>query len=81
MIIMLGQDSDHSLVAIRQAVEKGVHPHGLGYKFVNMLEEKHKHCDASVRILLSAELRDIQFKMANKYYNDVVAVLARFEFN
>ena len=36
-IIMLGQESDHGLAVMEGTVEAGVHPHGLGYKFVKVL--------------------------------------------
>ena len=63
---------------IKQTVEKGVYPHGLAYKFINILEEKHKPSDSSKKILLTSELRAVPLKMANDYNNDVVSVLARF---
>ena len=44
-----------------------------------MLEEKHKPCDASVKITLTTELRAIPFKMASNYYNDVVSVLTCYD--
>jgi hypothetical protein len=58
---------------------KGKHPHGLGYKFLNILEEKYKPSDASAKVSLMSELRAIPFKMANDYYNDVVGVTARYD--
>ena len=78
-IITLGQESNHGMAVIKRTVEKGVHPHGLAFKFVSMLKEKHKLCDASAKITLTAELRAIPFKMASDYYNDVVSVLARYD--
>lgn len=80
-IITLGQDSDHGLAAIRRTVAKGTHPHGLAYKFMNILEEKHRPCDASAKIALAAELRAIPFKMAGDYYNEVVGAMARYDVN
>ena len=41
-VITFGQDSDHGLAAISRTVVKGKHPHGLAYKFLNILEEKYK---------------------------------------
>ena len=73
----MGQDSDHGLAAIERTVDNS-NPHGLAFKFVKILSIKHKPCDASAEIALSAELRSLQFKMANDYYNDVVSVLARY---
>ena len=77
-VITLGQDSDHGLAAISRTVVKGKHPHGLAYKFLNILEEKYKPSDASVKVSLMSELRAIPFKMANDYYNDVVGVTTRY---
>jgi hypothetical protein len=78
-VITLGQDSDHGLAAISQTVVKGIHPHGLAYKFLNILEEKYKPSDASAKVSLMSELRSIPFKMVNDYYNDVVGVTARYD--
>jgi len=61
-VISLGQDSDHGLAAISRTVVKG-HPHGLAYKFLNILEEKYKPSDASAKVSLMSELRAIPFKM------------------
>jgi hypothetical protein len=58
---------------------KGKHPHGLAYKFLNILEEKYKPSDASAKVSLMSELRAIPFKMANDYYNNVVGVTARYD--
>jgi len=80
-IITLGQDSDHGLAAIQRTVIKGTHPHGLAYKFMSILEEKHRPCDASGKIALVAELRAIPFKMAGDYYNEVVGAMARYDVN
>ena len=67
-IIMLGQDSDHGLVGMEGTIEAGVQPHGLAYKFMKVLNSKHKLKDASAKIALSSSLQAVQFKMANKRY-------------
>ena len=77
-IIVLGQDSDHRLVAMDGTVIAGLQPHGRAYKFLKVLNSKYKPKDASTKISLSSSLRAVQFKMANDYFNDVMSVLARF---
>ena len=44
-----------------------------------MAENKNKPSDASAEIEMDAELEKIKFSNVNEYYNDVVAVQARFE--
>ena len=58
---------------------KGTRPHGLVYKFMNILEDKHRPCDASAKIVLVAGLRSIPFKMASDNYNEVVRAMARYD--
>ena len=60
---------------------KGTHPHGLAYKSMNILEEKHRPSDASANIALVAKLRATAFKMASDYYNEVVRAMARYDVN
>ena len=60
---------------------KGAHPHGLAYKFMNILEEKHRPSDVSANIALVAKLRATAFKMASDYYNEVVRAMARYDVN
>ena len=78
-IITLGQESNHGMAVIKRTVETGVHPHGSACKFVSMLEEKHKPCDASAKIALTAELGAIPFKAASDRYDGVASVLARYD--
>ncbi len=77
-LIVLGQDSDHGL-AMMKRTSTSDNPHGNSMRFMQLAENKNKPSDASAEIEMDAELEKIKFFNANEYYNDVVAVQARFE--
>ena len=77
-ILTLGQASDHGLAVIQKTVTADF-PQGKAYRVIEMLMAKNKPKDVSAEIELDAELEKVQFRNANDYYNDVVAVMARFD--
>ena len=78
-ILTLGQ-SDHVLAIILKTVVSGF-PQGKVYRVLQMLKTKNRPKDVSAEIELESELEKVQFKSANDYYNDIVAVTVRFEVN
>jgi len=76
-MLILGQESDHGLAAIEKT-KTSDHPHGVAWKVVETMMAKHKPNDASAEIQLDTDLNAIQFKCALTYYNDITAVLAKY---
>lgn len=77
-ILTLGQGSNHGLAVIKKTVSDDF-PQGKAYRIIEMLMAKNKPKDISAEIDLDTELEKVQFRNANDYYNDIVAVLARFD--
>ena len=78
--LVLGQDSDHGLALLNKTTTDD-YPEGIVYKAIEKMKVKSKPKDASAKIEMDNDLDRIQFRGANDYYNDVVAVLARYEVN
>ena len=74
----LGKGSDYGLAVIKKTKSVG-HLNGLLHRSVAMLTKKNKTSDVSAEIELDSELKKIQFRMANYYYNLVVTVIARYK--
>ena len=77
-IMVLGQGSDHGLAVIQETKTPN-HPHGLAWKIVGAMMKKNKPKDASAEIEMDGELEKISFGTAQDYYNQVVAVIARYD--
>ena len=76
-ILKLGQESDHGLAIVKKSVSVD-HPNGLAWKIVQHLMDKYRPNDVAARIQMTNALKKLKFGDANKYYNDVVGVCAKF---
>ena len=76
--IVLGQASDHGLVVV-QKTKTTDNPSGFAWKSIDVMKKKSKPSDATAEIALDNDLEDIKFTSAKKYYNDVIAVTARYD--
>eukprot|EP00970_Alexandrium_tamarense_P017649 scaffold10388_cov100-Alexandrium_tamarense.AAC.1 len=76
-ILKLGQESDHGLAIVKKSVSVD-HPNGLAWKIVKHLTDKYRPNDVAARIQMTNALKKLKFGDANKYYNDVVGVCAKF---
>ena len=77
-IMVLGQTSDHGLAIITKT-KTANQPHGLAFEFIETMKRKNKPKDTSAEIEMEAELHNVKFQGANDYYNDIVAVISRYE--
>ncbi len=77
-IMVLGKTLDHGL-AIVTKTKTDDHSHGLAYEVTETMKLKNRPNEMSAEIKMEAELQNVKFKGANDYYNDVVAVTARYE--
>ena len=77
-IMVLGQQSDHG-IAMVDNTKCDDHPGGLAFKVIQAMKVKHKPKDTSAEINLDTDLDKIEFARAEDFYNDVVAVCARYE--
>ena len=77
-IMVLGQESDHGIAMIDNT-KNDDYPSGLAYKVIQAMKVKNKPKDTSAEINLDTDLDKIDFARAEDFYNDVVAVCARYE--
>ncbi len=77
-IMVLGQTSDHGIAMI-DCTKNDDYPSGLAFKVIKAMKVKHKPKDTSAEINLDTDLEKVEFSRAEEYYNDVVAVCARYE--
>ena len=77
-IFVLGQQSNLGLAAMK-ATKSIDHPQGVLWKAMEKLKTRHKPRDVTAEIELEAELKNIEFKGANDYYNEVLDVNSRFD--
>ena len=75
---MLGQASDHGLVVVEKTKTTD-NPSGFAWKSIDSLKKKSKPSNATAEIGLDNDLDDIKFTSAKKYYNDVIAMTARYD--
>ena len=75
-IMVLGQGSDHGLTVIKKPKSTD-YPSELAWRTVRMMMKRNKPKDACAEIELDAEL--VKFSTALDYYNEMVAVTARFD--
>ena len=76
--IVLGQASDHGL-AVVQKTKTTDNPSGFAWKSINAMKKKSKSSNETAEIALDNNLDDIKFTSAKKYYNNVIAVTARYD--
>ena len=77
-IMVLGQGSYHGLSVI-QKTKTTDYPHRMAWKIVAAMKKKNKPKDAIAKIEMDGELEKISFGTAQDYYNQVVAVIARYD--
>ena len=76
--IVLGQASDHGLVVVKKTKTTD-NPSGFAWKSIDAMKKKSKPSNATAEIALDNDLDDIKFTSAKRYYNDVIAVTARYD--
>ena len=78
VIMVLGQGSDHGLAVIKKTKSTD-YPSRFAWRIVGMMMKRNKPNNACAEIELDAEPEKVKFSTAPDYYNEVVAVMARFD--
>ena len=77
-IITLEQKTDDGLLVVKKMILDPF-SQGVAYQILEMLKDKDKPKDVTVKIELKKELEKVQFKYADDYYKDVISVTERYD--
>ena len=76
--IVLGQAINHGLTVV-QKTKTTDNPSGFAWKSIDAMKKKSKPSNTTAEVTLNEDLDNIKFTSAKKYYNDVIAVTARYD--